>query len=359
MAVKTAYAMINGVKVPAIYDEDTGLWTVETSAPADSSWSLPGHVYEVTLHAEDEAGNSVSMDSSDEEYGDQLKIRVLEKTAPNIAFANPSNGSIYGSGGQSIIMFFKDEGGSGLRNTLNVDEAEYVKIDGNVLTMSSLNDTYGASATSGPQFVSASDGLSEGLLASAPSWAGNTDEEKLSNAYLLQWMEGDTNADVLSFDDGMHTIEVAISDNDGNVATATVTFAVSTAAPALEITSPADNLITNDTEVTVSGRAKAGSSVSNLESVTVNGQTVVLSDADEDGYRTFSTDVSLTENAVNIITIVAKDNSGAKTSVTRTVVSDISAPVITDVIAEATTVDAGGMIKITFKVVDANVTQEI
>ena len=87
--VKTAYAMINGQKVVARYHEDTQRWSVETSAPAESSWSQPDHVYQITLHAEDNAGNTVEMTSSDPTYGDQLKVRVLEKTAPAATIIQP------------------------------------------------------------------------------------------------------------------------------------------------------------------------------------------------------------------------------------------------------------------------------
>lgn len=43
--IKQAYAMVNGQKVVASYDEDSGLWSVETNAPSKSSWNQPDHVY--------------------------------------------------------------------------------------------------------------------------------------------------------------------------------------------------------------------------------------------------------------------------------------------------------------------------
>ena len=54
----------------------------------------------------------------------------------------------------------------------------------------------------------------------------------------------------------------------------------------------------------------------------------------------------------NTITIVSTDSIGKTTTVTRHVTLDTKAPVITDVHAEAVTVDAGGRVKITFKVTD-------
>lgn len=51
MAVKTAYVMINGVKMLATYSESTKLWTAEGNAPANSSWNEPNHVFKAEIHA--------------------------------------------------------------------------------------------------------------------------------------------------------------------------------------------------------------------------------------------------------------------------------------------------------------------
>ena len=66
----------------------------------------------------------------------------------------------------------------------------------------------------------------------------------------------------------------------------------------------------------------------------------------------FSKQVTLTEGE-NTITIIAKDSIGKTTTVTvERCVLDTKAPVITDVVASATTVDASGSVTITFKVTD-------
>ena len=56
MAVKSAWVMCNGQRVNATYNEDTQTWTAQVTAPAQSSWSQPNHVYGLEIHAEDEAG---------------------------------------------------------------------------------------------------------------------------------------------------------------------------------------------------------------------------------------------------------------------------------------------------------------
>lgn len=298
MAVKRAYLLINGQQVAATYDSTTQLWTAEATAPSESSWSKPDHVLKLELHAEDTAGNTVSMDSTDATYGDQLKIRVLEKTKPTATIISPTEGSVLGASNQTIKFTVKDEGGSGLNMSTVA-----LKVNGTKIT-------------------------------SGITYTDGTNGEKI----------GTYSATGLS--DGANKIQLTVQDNDGNTSTeAVVNFVISTAAPTLNVTSPTNNLITNANKVTVAGNAAAGSDAVTLAQITVNGQAVTITGGQ------FSTEVSLTEGD-NTITIVAKDNIGKTTTVTRKVTLDTKAPVITDVVAEMTTVDAGGRIRITFKVTD-------
>lgn len=298
--IKTVYAMVNGVKVLATYDEETELYTVQTTAPAESSWSEPNHVYQVTLHAEDAASNVTSMDSSDATYGNQLQIRVLEKTKPTATITTPTTGSVLGSNTQNIGLEVQDAGGSGI----NLDSVVF-KVNGTTIDNSEL------------------------------VWTEDSD------AYTATYP-------VTDLSDGSNTVSLTVSDNDGNVSdTDTVTFMISTAAPTLEITAPVEGLITNATKVVVFGIAGAGSEFVTLSMVTINGAGVTLA---EDG--SFSYECPVTEGE-NVITIVATDSLGKTTTVIRNVTADFTAPVITDVVAEATTVDASGIIKITFKVIEA------
>ena len=80
--------------------------------------------------------------------------------------------------------------------------------------------------------------------------------------------------------------------------------------------------------------------------MTINGE---VAEVGEGG--AFSEEITLTEGA-NTITIIAKDSLGKTTTVTRHVTVDTKAPVISDVEAEATTVDANSTIHLTFKIVD-------
>lgn len=298
MAIKQAWIMCNGTRVNATYNSDTQTWTAQITAPAQSSWSQPNHVYGLEIHAEDDAGNQTVMDSTDETYGDELKLRVLEKTKPTATITSPTEGSVLGATTQQIKFTIKDAGGSGL----NMDSVN--------LRVNSVKVTSGISYTDG------------------------TDGEKI----------GTYTATNLS--DGANKIQLTVQDNDGNASDEdVVNFVISTAAPTLNVTSPTEGLITNSETVTVAGTAAAGSDAVTLSEVTVNGEGVALSGG------SFSKQVTLTEGE-NTITIIAKDSIGKTTTVTRHVTLDTKAPVITDVVASATTVDASGNLTITFKVTD-------
>lgn len=295
--VSKAYAMIDGVKVVASYNEADDLWVIEANAPSESSWNLPGHVYGISLHAEDEAGNTVSMDSSDPTYGDQLKVRVLEKTPPTVSIVQPTSMSVIGVNYASIKLSAIDFGGSGL----NFASAVF-----------KVNDV-----------------------------------DKTSE---LEWSEVDgvqvAEYTAIGLNDGTNSIEFSMSDNDGNESSSSVTFVVSTKAPTLELTSPAEGVITNGETITISGSSSIDTEGVTIVSVTVNGSPLPL---EEDG--SFDYEYPLSEGE-NVLTIIVTDSAGNKTQIIRHVERDSAAPVITDVTVEPTVVDASGMIRITFRVTD-------
>ena len=302
--IKQAYANINGMpatKTLATYDEATDTWTVEMVAPAESSWKQPGHVFNVDLFAEDLAGNVGTMTSADPTWGTQLKIRVLEKTAPTATIKYPTTGSVLGSSTQTITMELTDAGGSGI----NIATAEF-QLDSKVV---------------------------EDI-----EWSPDGED---GGKYTATY-------EATGLSDGIHNLSLKVTDNDLNESKAhTVQFTISTAAPHLSITEPADNLITNKKTVTVAGTTSPGSEYVTIKTVTIDGESVTV----EDG-GSFSKDVTFKEDGTHEIVIVATDSAGNSTTVRRTIVIDTQVPVITDVHAEAVTVNASGIIRITFKVVE-------
>lgn len=297
--ITRAYAVYKGQQYNASYNSGTQEWSVDIPSGSESSYSQSNHTYPIELHAFDAAGNETIMYATDPTYGDQLNIRVLEKTKPTATIKSPTQGSVLGSATQDIVMELQDAGGSGL-NMASV-----------IFKINNVQVTQGV------------------------SWSDGADGKKTCTYHAT------------NLSDGSNSISLQVSDNDGNVSDVDeVSFVISTSAPTLNITSPTDNLLTNSNRVTVAGTAAAGSDAVTLSEVTINGEPA---DIGEGG--AFSEEIILNEGE-NTITIIAKDSLGKTTTVTRHVTVDTQAPVISDVEAEATTVDANSTIHLTFKVTD-------
>ena len=78
--ITRAYAVYKGQQYNASYNSGTQLWKVDIPSGAESSYGQNNHTYPIELHAFDAAGNETIMHATDGTYGDQLNIRVLEKT---------------------------------------------------------------------------------------------------------------------------------------------------------------------------------------------------------------------------------------------------------------------------------------
>lgn len=297
--ITRAYAVYKSQQYNASYDSGTQSWSVDIPSGSESSYSQANHTYPIELHAFDAAGNETIMYATDDTYGDQLNIRVLEKTKPAATIVSPTQGSVLGSAAQDIVMELQDVGGSGLNMASVIFKVNNIQVV-------------------------------EGV-----SWSDGADGKKTCTYHAT------------NLSDGSNSVSLQVTDNDGNVSDiAQVTFVISTQAPTLNVTSPTENLLTNSKNVTVSGTAAAGSDAVTLTEVTINGEPA---DIGEGG--AFSEEIVL-EEGQNTITVIAKDSLGKTTTVTRHVTVDTKAPIISDVEAEATTVDANSTIHLTFKIVD-------
>lgn len=312
--IKKAVVRFNGQDLVATYDAETQLWTATATAPSTSSYGQPDHVYKAEVFAEDQAGNSASVNSSDATYGAQLKIRVLEKTKPEGVIRTPSNGSVLGVNTQNVLIAVTDNGGSGLNNA-----SFKLKVNERVIPLKA--------------------GEADGYTIEAGSGADNG---KTLVKYTAK-----------NLSDGANKVTFEFADNDGNAGnTLTSNFTISTAAPSLNITSPADNLLTNSKTVTVAGAATTA-----IAGVTIS-KVVIKVDGGADnavtlgGNGSFSKEITIDRDGRHTITIIATDSLGKTTQVVRNVTIDTTKPVITDIKASATTVDAGGRIVFTFKVTD-------
>ncbi len=108
--------------------------------------------------------------------------------------------------------------------------------------------------------------------------------------------------------EGTNTITITATNAAGNSTTLVRQVTLYTAGPKLTVTSPSDSLITNNSQVQLSGTV----SDSLAATVQVNGNSVPVTNG------SFSSTISLVEG-MNTITIVATDAAGNKTTVTKTV----------------------------------------
>lgn len=293
MSVQTVQFTLNGQTYDLTYDATSGAYKATVNAPATTSYNQPNHVYEGSITATDDAGNSTTVDSSD---FSALALRVLEKVAPVINVTYPTAGSYITSSAPTVTWTVTDTGSG-------IDESTIkIKVDG------------GTAVTTGITKTAITGGF--------------------SCSYTLPAQT-----------DGQHTVQFFVDDHDGNSADATsVTFTIDTVPPTLTVSSPVDNLHTNVDEVTVAGVTNDATSTPVV--VKVNGTVVSVG---SDG--SFSKVVEL-EEGENTITVVATDAAGKSSTVTRTVYLDTGAPVITNVTLVPNPVDAGATYIITATVTD-------
>lgn len=300
MAIQTVTVTINGSTHNLTYNDSNGAWESVLTAPSTSSFSQPDHKYGVSVTATDDAGNSTTVDRDDASGTLDLALRVIEKVAPTITITSPGADAILTNNQPTFTIQLRD-------NDSGVDvETLVIKIDGT------------------PQ----SDGIE------TQSVSGGVDV---------------TFTPTTALPDGARTITVDVSDNDGNAATsASRTVTIDTVPPTLDVTSPADGLITNQINGTVAGTTNDTTSSPVTVTITVNDNDVGPVSVGSDG--AFSVDVTYQEGA-NTVVVTATDSAGKSTSVTRNVTVNTTAPQFDTITLAPNPVDAGQtyVISVTFK----------
>lgn len=290
MAIKTVKATINGQTYDLTLNSASGKWEATITAPGKTSYNLAGGYYNVSVEATNEAGTKGSADAS---TVDGLKLLVKETVAPVITIVSPTSGAYVANSKQPVVFNITDEtGGSGVDiSTLVVKQ----------------DDTAVASA--------------------------NITHTAIANGYSVTY----TPSAALS--DGSHTVTINCKDHDGNAAAEkSTTYTVDTVPPTLNVTSPADGLITAASSVTVAGTTNDATSSPVVITISLNGTdqgTVAVGTG-----GTFSKVITLKEGS-NTIIVKAKDAAGKESSVTRTVTLDTSVPKIKAATITPNPVDTG------------------
>ena len=290
MAIKTVKATINGQTYDLTLNSASGKWEATITAPGKTSYNLAGGYYNVSVEATNEAGTKGSADASTVEG---LKLVVKETVAPVITIVSPTAGAYVANSKQPVVFNITDEtGGSGVDISTLV-----VKQDGTAVAAANITHT------------------------------------AITNGYSVTY----TPSAALS--DGSHTVTINCKDHDGNAAAEkSTTYTVDTVPPTLNVTSPADGLITAASSVTVAGTTNDATSSPVVITISLNGTDQGTIPVGTGG--TFSKVVTLKEGS-NTIIVKAKDAAGKESSVTRTVTLDTSVPKIKTATITPNPVDTG------------------
>lgn len=290
MAIKTVKATINGQTYDLTLNSASGKWEATITAPGQTSYNLAGGYYNVSVEATNEAGTKGSADAS---TVNGLKLVVKETVAPVITIVSPTSGAYVANSKQPVVFNIVDEsGGSGVDISTLV-----VKQDGTAVAVANITHT------------------------------------AIANGYSVTY----TPSAALS--DGSHTVTINCKDHDGNAAAEkSTTYTVDTVPPTLNVTSPADGLITATSSVTVAGTTNDATSSPVVITISLNGTDQGAVAVGTGG--TFSKVVTLKEGS-NTIIVKARDSAGKESSVTRTVTLDTSVPKITAATITPNPVDTG------------------
>ncbi len=301
MAINQVKATINGTTYTLSYNSSTGKYESTITAPGSSSYPLSGHYYPVSVEVTDTAGNKTTKDATDATLGSSLRLTVKEKTPPVITITAPTEGAMVANNKPAISWTVTDDDSG-----VDPDSIK-LTIDSTVVTS----------------------GITKNL-------SGGT--------YTCSY----TPATALS--DGTHTIKFDASDNDGNAATQKqVTFKIDTVPPVLNVSAPVNNLVTNQSSLTVNG--STNDATTSPVTVTVKLNSGSAQSVTVDGSGNFTKTLTLV-NGVNTIVITATDGAGKVTTITRTVTLDTVAPTISAITLTPNPVDAGATYIISVTVTD-------
>lgn len=298
--INAVIATINGQEHTLTLNQESGKYEAIITAPSGSSYNEPDHYYNVSIKATDTAGNISTVDASDPELGESLRLVVKEKVKPVATIISPSNGATITTNQPEITVEVTDDDSG---------------IDTDTFT------------------------LQVGAL--SYTWDQCT-SENIANGYRVKCTPQ------TPLQDGTNTITVTVSDNDGNISdAASVEVKVDTTPPVLNDSSPADGVYQNTLTGTVTGTTNDLTSSPVTVTITVNEVDAGEVTIGEDG--SFTKQVTYQEGD-NTVVVTAVDSAGKSSTVTRTVHVNTVAPEFQSVTIQPNPVDAGKTYTITVEV---------
>lgn len=259
MAITQVRAQLDGQWYTLIYNEETRAYQA-TITPASYSGGQPGGYYNVIVEATNDIGTVTTTDGNNIPG---LQLVVKETVAPTISLVSPAQGYVTTNTPTIVWTAVDNTGGSGI----DPDTAA-VTVDG---------------------------APTSGVIVSADT----------GGAYTVSFTPSSALAE------GTRSIQVSISDNDGNTVTNTAVYVVDTVPPQLSAGLSVDHAVTDAYTVVLTGQTNDATAPPVTVSVLNNGVSPGPVTVGTDG--TFSLTIPL-DVGENNGTVTAMDEAGLSTT---------------------------------------------
>jgi hypothetical protein len=316
---------------------DSGSWNV-VSGTSDNISGLSEGPHIIFMTALDYAGN----------VNTTSVTFTVDTIAPSVSIISPTTGS-YNDTGSVTVKWNATDSGSGIAKTeIKFDSGSWNIVSGSSDILTSLaagshtvtvraTDYAGNMNTASVTFTV--DTVAPSVRITSPT-SGSYNN---SSSSTVQWTASDSGSGIAKMEikldtgswstiagttdtltslaDGSHTVTVRVTDNAGNVNSASASFVVDTVAPVLSINSPTSGSYNNTGSVTVSWTATdGGSGIAKTEINVDSGPWTPIS----------GTGYSLTSmaNGAHTVTIRATDNAGNMNTESVTFTVDTVKPVL-------------------------------
>lgn len=261
MAITQVRAQFNGQWYMLTYNEDARAYQT-TITPDTFSGGQPDGYYDVTVEATNDSGVVVTTDGGNLPG---LRLVVRETIPPILTLVSPEAGYVTTNTPAVTWTAQDNAGGSGID-----PDSAMVKLDGKAVPSEQVSVT---------------------------AVTGGT--------YTIAYTPGAALAE------GPHTVQVVISDNDGNTATMEANYIVDTVPPALSALLSFEEVVADAYTVTITGQTNDATAPPVTMTVMDNGAVAGHPTVGPDGRFSFLLNLELGENNV---TVVAKDGAGLTTT---------------------------------------------